>query len=165
MTILSTIFVKVLICQNVSCTQTLPIQPCGGRNNIMVTSYRTDIVIISDKQMFIFELTVPLEPNIQAANLRKTTPTWSQILATSRLAHVDISLLRTKKIFELSTSSACPPPTSPCSPKTSQPLQFYPHITFLSIKRLLTGILTPQTIVLSTACTVLYIMKKMYANY
>jgi len=40
--------------------------------HIMVTSYRPDIVIISDKQMFIFELTVPLEPNIQAANLRKT---------------------------------------------------------------------------------------------
>ena len=40
--------------------------------HIMVTSYRPDIVIISDKQMFVFELTVPLEPNIQEANLRKT---------------------------------------------------------------------------------------------
>ena len=69
------------ICQSIDlskCTLYADITPfslAGGGTmppHIMVTSYRPDIVIISDKQMFIFELTVPLEPNIQAANLRKT---------------------------------------------------------------------------------------------
>ena len=40
--------------------------------DLLVTPLRPDIVIISQEEVNIFELTVPLEPNIKAANFRKT---------------------------------------------------------------------------------------------
>ena len=142
------------ICKKIDlskCTPSADITPfslAGGGTipppHIMVPSYLPDIVIISDEQMFVFELTVPFEPNIQAANLRKTQK-YSHMVTD--ISDMKVNLIpfeigsrgyfspENKKIFELSTSSACPPPTSPRSPKTSQPLQFYPPTTFLSIEK------------------------------